>query len=137
MSDGAGGDVVQTRDEPDEGRLAAARAAHDGRGLARLRGERDVAEDGVLGARVAELHVLELHDAPRPAVAAEAGRPGSAGSLMAGSTSSTSWMRPPDAAARGIMAASMVAIITENRICMTYGMKAMRLPMCMAPLSTR
>ena len=46
-------------------------------------------------------------------------------------------MRSPDATARGIMAASMVAISTENRICMTYWMKAMRLPACMAPLSTR
>ncbi len=62
---------------------------------------------------------------------------GSAGSLMAGSTSSTSWIRPPEATARGIMAANMVAISTENRICMTYWMNAMTLAACMASLSTR
>ncbi len=46
-------------------------------------------------------------------------------------------MRLADAAARGMKEAIMVAISTEIRICMTYMMKAIRLPICMPPLSTR
>ena len=57
------GHVVEARDEVDERGLAAARAADDGRRLARLDDERDVAQDRVLGARVAELDVAELEAA--------------------------------------------------------------------------
>ena len=54
------GDVVEARDEVDQRGLAAARAADDGGRLARLDDQRDVAQDRVLGARVAELDVAEL-----------------------------------------------------------------------------
>ena len=57
------GHVVEARDEVDQRRLAAAGAADDRRRLAGLAPERDVAQDRVLGARVAELDVAELDDA--------------------------------------------------------------------------
>ena len=50
--------------------------------------------------------------------------------------SRTSWIRSADAAARGTMTNMITAIITENRICMTYWRNAIRLPICMLPPST-
>src|SRR5439155_19022077 len=64
--DGAGGHVVEARDEIHERGLAAARRADDRDRLARLGRERHVAEDRVLGARIAELDGLEFDAAARP-----------------------------------------------------------------------
>ena len=44
-------------------------------------------------------------------------RTGSAGGATDGSVSSTSWIRPPDTAARGTIEMVKVAITTDIRIC--------------------
>src|SRR4029079_6510411 len=62
---GAAGRVVEARDEVDQRRLATARAADDGRRLARTGPERDVAPDRLLGTRVAEFDRVE-DDLPAP-----------------------------------------------------------------------
>ena len=62
---GAGGHVVEARQQVHERRLAAAGGAHDGRRLAGTRLEGDVAQDGLLGARVAEGHAAQLDVAAR------------------------------------------------------------------------
>ncbi len=109
------GHVVEARDQVDQGRLAAAGAAHDRGRLARTGREGDRPQDRVLGTRVAELDVPELdHDRAAPRSG-----PASAGSWIATSVSRTSWIRSAEAAARGTMTNMIVAIITEKRICMT------------------
>ena len=59
--DRALGGVVEPRDQVDERRRAAAGGADDRHRLARLGDERNVAQHGILGARIAELHAAELH----------------------------------------------------------------------------
>ena len=59
--------------------------------------ERDVAQDRVLGAGVAELDVAELDAARR----ASDGAGDRSGSAIDGSVSRTSWMRPAETAAAG------------------------------------
>ena len=56
---------------------------------------------------------------------------------MAGSVSSTSRIRPAETAARGTMTNMITAVMTANRICMMYCRNAVRLPIGMAPQSTR
>ncbi len=58
------------------------------------------------------------------------------GSARLTSVSRTSWIRSAEAAARGTMTNMITAIITENRISITYCRNAIRLPICIAPLST-
>ena len=62
---------------------------------------------------------------------------GVGGSQIEGSVSSTSLMRAPDTAARGTITNMITAIMIANRIWVMYWMKAVRLPIGMAPLSTR
>ena len=53
------------------------------------------------------------------------------------SVCSTSWMRTDETAARGTKMNMITAPRTENRMSARYWMKAVRLPMGIAPLSTR
>ena len=53
-------DVEEARGHVDQARLARSGAPDDGRRLTGQRGERDVLEDGVLGAGIAESHVAQL-----------------------------------------------------------------------------
>ena len=113
--DRSAGRVVEARDEVDERRLAAAGAADDRRRLARAGAERDVAEDRLLGARVAELDVAELDDAALGGIGrARRAAPGRGSS---GSVSRTSRIRPDDTAARGMRMNMNTAVRTANRIC--------------------
>ena len=87
-----GGHVVEARDEVDERGLATPRAADDGGGPARLDDQRDVAQDRILGARVAELDVTELRASRSPG----GGASGVSGSPIDGSVRRTSWIRPDE-----------------------------------------
>ena len=80
--------------------------------------ERDVAQDRLLGARVAELDVAELDGRrARPVAGGRRDRRRS-GSRMDGSVSRTSRIRPAETAARGTKMNMNTAIRTANRICM-------------------
>ncbi len=59
------------------------------------------------------------------------------GSPIAGSVAMTSMIRPPETAARGTMTSIRVAPMIENRTRVMYWMNAVRLPIGIAPLSTR
>src|SRR5260221_6057731 len=54
-------DIVKTRDQAHQRRFARARAANDGRYLARGGAKRNVGERGLFRTRIAEGHILELH----------------------------------------------------------------------------
>ena len=56
---------------------------------------------------------------------------------MDGSVRRTSWIRADETTARGTRMNMNTAIITANRICMTYCRNAMRLPIGISPLETR
>ena len=100
--------------------------------------ELDVAQDRLLGARVAELDIAELDRATGRVGGRDAGGPpGASGSWMTGWVSRTSRIRPSETAARGMNTNMNTAMITANRICMRYCRKAVRLPIGIAPLSTR
>ena len=132
---GAVGGVVEARDEVDQRRLAAAGAADDRRRLAGLSDERDVVQDGLLGARVTELDVLELDARSRMVARPDGGRWQSLGmpcrcprlalqltaamaeSTTVGSVSRTSRIRAAETTARGRKMIMKMAIRTENRIC--------------------
>ena len=89
--------------------------------------ERDVAQDRLLGARVAELDVAELDDAARPGRVGRE-RPARSGSRIVGSVSRTSRIRPADTAARGTRMNMNTAVRTANRIWIRYWRNAVRLP---------
>ena len=77
-------------------------------------GEGDVGQHRVFGARVVEADVaeLDLGRVDRPL------RPGGRAARTVDSVSSTSWMRPADTDARGIIEIMKVAITTDIRIWM-------------------
>ena len=131
--DRAVGDVVEARDQVDDGGLARAGRADEGRGLARLGGKADVVQRIFFRAGIAEGDVAELDRAPERRREVPAA---SAGSLMCGSVSSTSAMRSPETEARGRMMNMIDSIRKEKTICMAYCMKAIMSPTCMVDAAT-
>ena len=97
----AAGDVVEARDQVDDGALARAGGAEQRHHLARLDGEADAAQDLALGAGVAEAHVARTRRARRAPAAAAA--PGA--SVTSSGASSSSKTRSAEAPAREICAA--------------------------------
>ena len=129
------GHVVEARDEVDQGGLATARAADDGRGLAGPRRNEMSRSDRILGTRVRGSRRRGSRACGRRRNRGR--RPGSRDRRSAATVARTSLIRSADTTARGTMTNMNTAIITANRICMTYCRKAMRLPIGISPLSTR